>query len=66
MIQNKRSLIVRVLEVFVKTNDEAIKQQVEEHDKVEGFNIFDAIMFGMKVSVKQHKQLETGTENDGH
>ena len=53
------------MEVFVKT-DEALKQQVEEHDKVEGFNIFDAIMYGMKVSVKQHKQLETGTENDRH
>ena len=56
---------MRVLEVFVKT-DETLKQQVEEHNKVEGFNIFDAIMYGMKVSVKQHKQLETGTENDGH
>jgi len=50
----------------VKTKDEAIKQQVEEHDKVEGFNIFDAIMFGMKCSVEQHKQSETGTKNDGH
>ena len=46
--------------------DEALKQQVEEHDKVEGFNIFDAIMWGMKVSVNQHKLKETGTENDGH
>ena len=55
---------MRVLEVFVKT-DEALEQQIQEHDKVEGFNIFDAIMFGMKVSVEQHKQLETGTENDG-
>ena len=50
----------------MKTNDEDIKQQVEEHDKVEKFNIFDAIMFGMKCSVEQHKQSETGTENDGH
>lgn len=50
----------------MKTKDEAIKQQVEEHDKVEKFNIFDAIMFGMKCSVEQHKQSETGTENDGH
>lgn len=50
----------------MKTNDEAIKQQVEEHDKVEKFNIFDAIMFGMKCSVEQHKQSETGAENDGH
>jgi hypothetical protein len=57
---------VRVLGVFVKTNDQALEQQIQEHDKVEGFNIFDAIMFGMKVSVEQHKQLETGTENDGH
>lgn len=49
----------------MKTNDEAIKQQVEEHDKVERYNIFDAIMWGMKVSVNQHKLKETGTENDG-
>jgi len=49
----------------VKTNDKALMNQVKEHDKVEGFNIFDAIMFGMKVSVEQHKQSETGTENDG-
>ena len=49
----------------MKTNDEDIKQQVEEHDKVEKFNIFDAIMFGMKCSVEQHKLKETGTENDG-
>ena len=57
---------MRVLVVFVKTNDQALEQQIQEHDKVEGFNIFDAIMFGMKCSVEQHKQLETGTENDGH
>ena len=50
----------------MKTNDEAIKQLVEEHDKVERYNIFDAIMFGMKCSVEQHKLKETGTENDGH
>lgn len=50
----------------MKTNNEAIKQQVEEHDKVERFNIFDAIMFGMKCSVEQHKQLETEKQNDGH
>jgi len=49
----------------VKTDDKAIKQQVEEHDKVERYNIFDAIMFGMKCSVEQHKLKETGTENDG-
>jgi hypothetical protein len=57
---------VRVLEVYVKTNDQALDQQIQEHDKVEGFNIFDAIMFGMKCSVEQHKQKETGTKNDGH
>jgi hypothetical protein len=45
--------------------DKALKNQIEEHDKVEGFNIFDAIMYGMKVSVEQHKLKETGTENDG-
>ena len=56
---------MRVLEVFVKTNDQALMQQIQEHDKVEGFNIFDAIMFGMKASVEQHKLKETGTENDG-
>ncbi len=50
----------------MKTNDEAIKQQVEEHDKVERYNIFDAIMFGMKCSVEQHKLKETGNKNDGH
>ena len=55
-----------VLEVFVKTNDQALEQQIREHDKVEGFNIFDAIMFGMKVSVEQHKLIETGNKNDGH
>ena len=49
----------------MKTDDKAIKQQVEEHDKVERYNIFDAIMFGMKCSVEQHKLKETGTENDG-
>ena len=50
----------------MKTNDKDIKQQVEEHDKVERYNIFDAIMFGMKCSVEQHKLKETGTKNDGH
>ena len=45
---------------------DAIEQKVEEHDKVESFNIFDAIMYGMKVSVEQHKLKETGAENDGH
>ena len=49
----------------MKTNDEAIKQQVEEHDKVERYNIFDAIMYAMKVSVEQQKLKETGTQNDG-
>ena len=49
----------------MKTSDQALDQQVQEHDKVERFNIFDAIMFGMKCSVEQHKQKETGTENDG-
>jgi len=49
----------------VKTNDQALMNQIQEHDKVEGFNIFDAIMFGMKCSVEQHKLKETGTENDG-
>ena len=28
---------MRVLEVCVKTNDEAIKQQVEEHDKMQNW-----------------------------
>jgi len=46
--------------------DKALENQIEEHDKVEGFNIFDAIMFGMKVSVEQHKLIETGNKNDGH
>ena len=45
---------------------DVIEQKAEEHDKVEGFNIFDAIMYGMKVSVEQHKLKETGAENDGH
>lgn len=57
---------MRVLEVSVKTNDQALMQQIQEHDKIEGFNIFDAIMFGMKASVEQHKQKETGKQNDGH
>ena len=56
---------MRVLEVFVKTNDQALIQQIQEHDKVEGFNIFDAIVFGMKASVQQHKQIETGKQDDG-
>ena len=46
--------------------DDVLKNQIEEHDKVEGFNIFDAIMYGMKVSVEQHKLKETGNQNDGH
>lgn len=46
--------------------DKALENQIEEHEKVEGFNIFDAIMFGMKVSVEQHKLIETGKQNDGH
>lgn len=50
----------------MKTNDQALMQQIQEHDKVEGFNIFDAIMFGMKCSVEQHKQKETGKQDDGH
>ena len=45
---------------------DVIEQKTEEHDKVEGFNIFDAIMYGMKVSVEQHKLKETGNQNDGH
>ena len=45
---------------------DAIEQKMDEHDKVEGFNIFDAIMYGMKVSVEQHKLKETGNQNDGH
>lgn len=56
---------MRVLEVCVKTDD-AIEKQVAERDKVETFNIFDAVMYGMQLSVKQHKQLETGKQNDGH
>ena len=49
----------------MKTNDQALEQQIQEHDKVEKFNIFDAIMFGMKCSVEQHKLKETETQNDG-
>ena len=56
---------MRVLEVSVMTDD-AIEKQVAERDKVETFNIFDAVMYGMQLSVKQHKQLETGKQNDGH
>ena len=56
---------MRVLEVFVKTSDQALEQQIQEHDKVEGFNIFDAIMFGMKCSVEHHKLKETENKNDG-
>ena len=46
--------------------DDVVMNQVAERDKVETFNIFDAIMFGMRCSVEQPKQKETGTENDGH
>ena len=46
--------------------DKALENQIEEHEKVEGFNIFDAIMWGMNVSVKQHKLKETGNKDDGH
>jgi hypothetical protein len=49
----------------VKTNDQALEQQIQEYDKVEKFNIFDAIMFGMKCSVEQHKLKETEAQNDG-
>ena len=49
----------------MKTNDQALMNQIQEHDKVEGFNIFDAIMWGMKVSVNQHKLKETGNKDDG-
>lgn len=45
--------------------NKALENQIQEHDKVEGFNIFDAIMFGMRCSVEQHKQKETGAEDDG-
>ena len=48
----------------MKTNDQALEQQIQEHDKVEKFNIFDAIMFGMKCSVEQHKLKETETKNE--
>lgn len=48
----------------MKTSDQALEQQIQEHDKVEGFNIFDAIMFGMKCSVEQPKQKETEKQND--
>ena len=48
----------------MKTNDQALMQQIQEHDKVEGFNIFDAIVFGMRASVEQHKQIETGKQDD--
>ena len=46
--------------------DDVVLNQVAERDKLETFNIFDAIIYGMKVSVEQHKLKETGTENDGH
>lgn len=46
--------------------DDVIEKQVAERDKVETFNIFDAVMYGMQKSVEQHKQLETGNQNDGH
>ena len=60
-----------VLEVFVKTNDDTEdqvqwEQQIKERDIFEQSNIFDAIMWGMKVSVRQHKLKETGNQNDGH
>lgn len=45
--------------------DKALENQIEEHDKVEGFNIFDAIMFGMRSSVEQYKLKETGNKDDG-
>lgn len=51
----------------MKTNDDIQWIQVaREKEKVEQFNIFDAVMWGMKVSVDQHKLKETGAENDGH
>lgn len=51
----------------MKTNEDIQWIQVaREHDKVEQFNIFDAVMWGMRASVEQHKQLETGNQNDGH
>lgn len=62
---------MRVLEVFVKTNDDIEdqvqwEQQIKERDIFEQSNIFDAIMWGMNVSVKQHKLKETGNKNDRH
>jgi hypothetical protein len=47
----------------VKTNDDIHWIQVaKEHDKVERFNIFDAVMWGMKASVEQHKHKQKETE----
>lgn len=54
---------MRVLGVYVKTND-VLQNQIAERDKLETFNIFDAVMYGMQLSVKQHKQIETGNKND--
>ena len=42
------------------------EQQIKERDIFEQSNIFDAIMWGMNVSVKQHKLIETGNKDDGH
>lgn len=55
----------------MKTNDDIEdqvqwEQQVKERDIFEQSNIFDAIMWGMKVSVNQHKLKETGNKDDGH
>lgn len=53
---------MRVLEVYVKTDDILINQ-VKEREKVESFNIFDAIVYGMQSSVNFNKQ-EKDKQND--
>lgn len=42
---------------------ETIENQIKEKEKVESFNIFDAIVYGMQSSVNFNKQ-EKDKQND--
>jgi len=56
---------VRVSEVYVKTNElEPIQQQIKEKDIFEQSSIFDAVIWGMKISAYSNKLKEKDNQND--
>lgn len=60
-----RSLDVRVWEDDVKTKElEPIEQQIKEKDIFEQSSIFDAVMWGMKLSAYSNKLKEKDNQND--